>query len=116
MSEWIDVVYPYALDSRMTADAFWISSPMEVCDAIESDNRKKKWDIKLLFLLSDLIADRVSFLLGDREEGLLMPWDYFPESFAREKKAKEKDDLERYKAKRRNAMDAYNAMRNRKEV
>lgn len=115
MSEWISAIYPYALDSGMTAGGFWNNSPAEICDAIESHQRKKKQEVMLLFVQAEAMAERISRLFGNKEEAL-MPWDYFPEAFAEEKAAKDKEKMEDFKTRRRNAMDAYNAMRNREGV
>lgn len=115
MTDEIDSLYQIALDSEISVGEFWNSSLAEIFDAIESYNRREKSKIQLLFVEAEVIANRLSFLM-DHKTPLLMPWDYYPAVFAEEKAIKDKEELENFKARRRDAMDAHNAMRHRQEV
>ena len=98
----------------MTIEDFWNSSMVDIQDVIESYTRKKKEEIIKNFTLAEIIANRIAVLLpSDDEIPQLMPWDYYPKSFESEKaqheNRKQQQELEAFKSKRRDAMDAYNA-------
>lgn len=103
----------------MSVREFEESSLTDILDCIESYNRRKKLDIQLRFMQAEVIANRLCMMIDEKTEAL-MPWDYYPQIFEKERKdyirRKEEADLAAFKARRRSAMDQYNAMRHSKEV
>lgn len=86
---------------------------MEIIDVIESYKRKEQSKIYKLFLVADVIANRVAQGFSKEKIERLMPWDVYPDMFKDEKisyeKAQQKEELEAYKERRRRAMDNHNA-------
>ena len=87
---------------------------VDIRDTIESYNRKKKDEIMKRFTLGEIVANRLAMLLpSDNDVPQLMPWDYYPQLFNEEKvqyeNYKQQQELEDFKNRRRDAMDAYNA-------
>lgn len=105
----------------MTIREFQNSSIPEIEDHIASYNRRKKQQINMIFMLSEVITNHLlAALPGGKEMKPLMPWDYDPQGFAEEKeiylRKKNEMKLERYKEKRRMRMNQHNAMRHGEEV
>lgn len=109
-------MYEDALDCGMNYDTFWSSSILEILDFIESFKRKqrfrKKEETLDLFLLAKLIAEFSPFT---EVKDPTRPWDLYPELFAQEKKlyeeARELAELEEYKARKLQRIQAFNAQR-----
>ena len=98
----------------MSVDRFWDSSMVDIQDTIESYTRKKKDEIMKNFTLAEVIANRIAMLLpSETEVSQFMPWDYYPRLYESEKvqyeEHKRQKELEEFKNRRRDAMDAYNA-------
>lgn len=105
----------------MTTSEFYMSSLVEVIAAIESYKRRKKMETEKLFLLADLYANRLAHSFDPKKVKLAQPWDVYPDAFTEEQIAYEtawkQEELERYKERRRRAMDAHNAKnKERQEV
>lgn len=101
----------------MTGSEFWESSLPEIIDRIQSADRKRKQEIGNLFMLAEIISNR---MFRDKDTPAVMPWDYYPKLFAEDKANYEdqqrKNELDNYKEKRRRAMDQYNFARSGQEV
>lgn len=103
-----------AVDAGMTEDRFWLSSPREIVDFIESYNRRKrqkrKEEIQDLFTLARIIAQD---FMADKDHPEPRPWDYYPQLFASEKQAieqtEEEEKFEDYKEQKRAYIKAFNA-------
>lgn len=108
MTDYINELYPVALDCGMNSDQFWGLSPAEIQDFLESYERKERRQMKQRliekhFLAKD-IAQYISLILnGSDEVQIVELWDYFPDLFAQERPEAEKKKQERelavYKAK-----------------
>jgi hypothetical protein len=101
----------------MTGSEFWESSLPEIIDRIQSADRKRKQEIGNLFMLAEIISNR---MFRDKDTPAVMPWDYYPKLFTEDKASYEDQqrikELENYKEKRRRAMDRYNFARSGQEV
>lgn len=87
---------------------FWDLTLQEIVDRIESHGRRQKEEINRLFVLAEVIANRVGFMFGDKksrsEEDLLHPWHFYPKLFA-----EEKDEAEEPDPSEDRELQAYNA-------
>lgn len=112
-------MYPIALDSGMTIREFWESSLFEIEDFVSSYNRRRKQRMSMIFMEAEVLTNHIAAAF-DQKVTPLMPWDYDPEGFKREKEAfirrKEELDLQQYKERRRMRMNQFNAMRHGEEV
>lgn len=119
ISEDINELFPLALDSGMSVREFEESSLADILDFIESYNRRKKADIQLKFIQAEVMVNRLCMIFDEKVEAL-MPWDYYPQIFQKERndyiRRKEEAELAAFKEKRRNAMDEHNARRHSEEV
>ena len=123
ISDYIDGLYPSALDTGMRPQEFWDYSLSEINDLLESHNRIKerkfKETVKDECRLGRIIVDNIDSILDayflNENRKVVMPWDMFPELFEFEKKAydvqREKEELEEYKEKRRRYAAELNARR-----
>lgn len=80
-------------------------------DRIDSYDRRKKSEINHMFMQADLIANRVAKCFDPQKVKTVMPWDYFPEVFEKERKEYEQQEVITVKNRRRAAMDEYNRRR-----
>lgn len=100
---------------------FWDFSVAEINSLLASYNRRKlegfKEKVKFTFLQADAFGNVLARAFDDKVEKL-QPWDVYPVLFEDERKRYEsysqQEELESFKARRRAAMDRYNARR--KEV
>lgn len=103
----------------MSVREFEESSLADILDFIESYNRRKKADIQLKFIQAEVMVNRLCMIFDEKVEAL-MPWDYYPQIFQKERndyiRRKEEAELAAFKEKRRNAMDEHNARRHSEEV
>lgn len=91
MSDYVQMLYPVALDCGMAVERFWDYSIGEIRDYLESHGRREQQKVKQRlaekhFLAKD-IAQHVDRLLNgtrNREE-LLELWDFFPSLFEEER-------------------------------
>lgn len=58
-----------------------------------------------------MIANRVAKCFDPQKVKTVMPWDYFPEVFEKERKEYEQQEVITVKNRRRAAMDEYNRRR-----
>lgn len=118
MSDYIDELYPIALDCDISPSLFWNLSVQEVFDLISSYERKEKRKQKQIaidnYYLSTQIIEGISLILNGDENNtsLKMVWDYYPDLFKEEEKIhnqiQEQDDLDKAKAGRRRLANAMN--------
>lgn len=73
----------------------------------------------MIFMEAEVLSNRILASYNDKVVPL-MPWDYDPEGFKKEKEefTRKKEDLElqQYKDRKRERMDKFNALRHGKEV
>lgn len=118
ISDYIFELYKVALGYGLSLDTFWNSTVLEISDYIKNYNREKerekREEVSLLFMLSNLIAERNPFIDADKRK-LSMPWDYYPKLFEKERilyeKEKEEEEFQKFKEERMAAMAAHNRMR-----
>lgn len=107
MTDYIDELYPIALDCGVDQECFWTLSLAEIHDRLESyertEKRKMKQRLTEKHYLARDIAQHVSLILNGSEDVQIMElWDFFPELFAEEgplaEKKKQEMELAAYKA------------------
>ena len=103
-TELISELYPEALDCEISITDFWNLSVMEISDLMQSFKRKRDRQLKQELINGFAFAQNTAELIGrylNEENTVRMPWDFFPDQFAEEKKQyeelEEKKQIERAK-------------------
>lgn len=118
-------IYPQALDCGMLPDLFWSLSPAEIEDMMDSYYRtlefKEKRKTEQLFLVADVIANRVALLFSSEKDSsaIIQPWHAYPNLFETERRnadeLEQQQQLEAYKASMRQRAAAMNNIMGEKE-
>ena len=117
-------MYPLALDCGVPVYYYWDLTLQEITDIIESHGRRQKEEINRLFVLAEVISNRVGIIFSGKkdhdESDLLRPWHFYPDLFKDERATIEEPDpgedteLQTYNMKMKLWAENWNR-RNRKE-
>ena len=120
-SEYLEELYPAAIDVGIPIELFWNSSVNEITDMLDSHSRKterkRKQKIMDDFLLAEVIAHNMATMLFSENDKkpMEMPWDYYPSLFEKEKEIYEEKlrqiEFEEYKERRREYIAEFNRRR-----
>lgn len=102
-------MYPLAVGCGVPVDVYWDLTFQEIYDAIDAYGRRQKEVIGRLFVLAEVISNRIGYVFTKKEdrneENLLKPWHFYPTMFEEERtKAEEPDpsddkELQAYNAR-----------------
>lgn len=106
------------MDIGIKVSDFWEFSIAEVNDLLTSSRRMRELEFKekvqLQFLQADALGNVVARMF-DKKVPRMQPWDIYPALFEEERQKFEAysqaEDLEKYKERRRAAMDRHNRKR-----
>lgn len=116
-------LYPIAMDCELLPSIFWEMSILEVCDYIDSYERRRrqrqKQELVFKHFLARDIAQYINMIINgsDGKEPLEL-WDFFPDLFGEEKADVEEDKKKRqlaaYKAQMMDYTYRHNHTRKKK--
>lgn len=110
-------LYPQALDAGIMPETFWNLSLIEICDLLESCNRRRirnaREQLSMLFAAAESTAEHIGCYLNEKNTARRL-WDFFPSLFAEEKEAYEKEQAEERTVKAVAEWKAYAAEWNRR--
>ncbi len=118
VSDLINALYPNALDAGISIERFWSSSLAEISDILESYKRVQKIRTKEklleMYQLAEWFSEHMAARL-DKDIPVPYPWDKFPDIFAEEQlifeEARQKQEFEEFKERRRQYYEYKNNQR-----
>lgn len=116
ISEYIDELYPIAMDFGITPERFWEYSLQEVIDLLQSAKRTKAQAFKEKIFsesrIARMVAEDMYYMLNGKGK-IVWPWDIYPDLFKEEQEVYEKQMEERkfeeFKQQRKMYVERMNA-------
>lgn len=88
-----------ALECGVPAEKFWDFTLQELIDIIDSYKRRQKEVINKIFVLADVISNRIGYLFTPDNKRdnytLAEPWHYYPDLFEKDKVENEDENPEK---------------------